>query len=87
MNGMGFFTWVLLGLLVGAIAKFIVPGKDPGGLVVTTLIGVLGAVIGGAIGTRLGWGTVTGFDVRSIAVAVVGAIVLLLIFKMARKRS
>jgi len=84
---MGFFTWILLGLVVGALAKFIVPGKDPGGLVVTTLIGVLGAVLGGAVGTRLGWGTVTGFDLRSIGIATLGAIVLLLIFKMARKRS
>ena len=87
MNSMGFFSWVLLGLMVGALAKFIVPGKDPGGLVVTAVIGVLGAVIGGAIGTRLGWGTVTGFDIRSIVVATVGAIVLLLIFKLARKRT
>jgi uncharacterized membrane protein YeaQ/YmgE (transglycosylase-associated protein family) len=87
MNSMGFFSWVILGLVVGAIAKFIVPGKDPGGLVVTTLIGVVGAVIGGAIGTRLGWGTVTGFDVRSIGVATIGAIVLLLVFKVARKRK
>jgi uncharacterized membrane protein YeaQ/YmgE (transglycosylase-associated protein family) len=82
---MGPFAWILLGLLVGAIAKFIMPGKDPGGLIVTVVIGVLGAVIGGFIGTRLGWGTVTGFDARSIGIAIFGSIVLLVLFRLARK--
>jgi uncharacterized membrane protein YeaQ/YmgE (transglycosylase-associated protein family) len=82
---MGLFSMILMGLLVGAIAKYIVPGKDPGGLVVTTMIGVLGALIGGAFGERLGWGTITGFDLRSILVATLGAILLLLIFRLIRK--
>jgi uncharacterized membrane protein YeaQ/YmgE (transglycosylase-associated protein family) len=85
--GMGLFSMILMGLLVGAIAKYIVPGKDPGGLLVTTMIGVLGAVVGGALGERLGWGTITGFDVRSISVATLGAILLLLIFRLIRKIS
>ena len=83
---MSIMAWIGLGLVVGAIAKFIVPGKDPGGLIVTVIIGVLGAVLGGAIGTRLGWGSVTGFDLRSISVATLGAIVLLLLFRIARRR-
>jgi uncharacterized membrane protein YeaQ/YmgE (transglycosylase-associated protein family) len=82
---MGLFSMILMGLLVGAIAKYIVPGKDPGGLIVTTMIGVLGALIGGALGERLGWGTITGFDLRSIFVATLGAILLLLIFRLIRK--
>jgi uncharacterized membrane protein YeaQ/YmgE (transglycosylase-associated protein family) len=85
-DGMSIMAWIGLGLVVGAIAKFIVPGKDPGGLIVTVLIGVVGAMIGGAIGTRLGWGSVTGFDVRSIGVATLGAIMLLLFFRIARRR-
>lgn len=84
---MSFFTWAALGLVVGAIAKFIMPGKDPGGLVVTTLIGVAGALIGGSLGERLGWNGVTGFDVRSILVATLGAILLLLLFRLARRRG
>ena len=60
------FGWIGLGLLVGALAKLIMPGKDPGGLIVTVLIGIAGAMIGGAIGQQLGWGDVTGFDVRII---------------------
>jgi uncharacterized membrane protein YeaQ/YmgE (transglycosylase-associated protein family) len=85
-DGMSILSWIGLGLVVGAIAKFIVPGKDPGGLIVTVVIGVLGAMIGGAIGIRLGWGSVTGFDVRSIGVATLGAIALLLLFRVARRR-
>lgn len=80
------FGWIGLGLLVGALAKLIMPGKDPGGLIVTVLIGIAGAMIGGAIGQQLGWGDVTGFDVRSIMVATFGAILLLIVYRVIRKR-
>lgn len=83
---MTLFGWIGLGLVVGALAKLIMPGKDPGGLIVTVLIGIAGAMIGGAIGQRLGWGTVTGFDVRSIMVATFGAILLLIAYRVIRKR-
>jgi uncharacterized membrane protein YeaQ/YmgE (transglycosylase-associated protein family) len=78
-------TWIALGLLVGAIAKFIMPGKDPGGLIVTVALGIVGALLGGAIGTRLGWGSVTGFDLRSILVATSGAILLLIVYRLLRR--
>lgn len=78
-------TWIALGLVVGAIAKFIMPGKDPGGLIVTVAIGIVGALLGGAIGTRLGWGSVTGFDLRSILVAISGAILLLILVRLVRR--
>lgn len=78
-------TWVALGLLVGAIAKFIMPGKDPGGLIVTVAIGIAGAMLGGAIGTRVGWGTVTGFDLRSLLIATSGAILLLIMYRLLRR--
>ena len=83
---MSIITWLILGLIVGAIAKFIMPGKDPGGLIVTVLIGIVGAMLGGAISTRLGYGEVTGFDLRSIAVATAGAILLLILYRLLRKR-
>ena len=51
---MGFLSWIILGLVVGALAKFIMPGKDPGGLVVTMLIGIAGAFVGGFLGSLLG---------------------------------
>lgn len=74
---MGVLSWVVLGLVAGLVAKLILPGKDPGGLIVTTLIGVVGAVIGGYVGTRLGWGEVTGLDPRSMLLSIGGALVLL----------
>jgi uncharacterized membrane protein YeaQ/YmgE (transglycosylase-associated protein family) len=49
-----FIVWIILGLIAGALAKFIVPGRDPGGIIVTILIGSAGALIGGYISTRVG---------------------------------
>jgi uncharacterized membrane protein YeaQ/YmgE (transglycosylase-associated protein family) len=79
--------WILLGLLAGTLAKFLVPGRDPSGCIVTIVLGVVGAFIGGLIGTLLGWGRVTGgsFDLRSIALATLGAIVILLVGRLARR--
>jgi uncharacterized membrane protein YeaQ/YmgE (transglycosylase-associated protein family) len=76
-------SWILFGLLAGAIAKFIMPGKDPGGCIGTIIIGILGSVIGGFIGTELfDFGTVTGFDLRSFGIAILGAIILLLLYRV-----
>lgn len=74
---MGVVTWIILGLVVGALAKVIMPGKDPGGVVVTILIGIAGAVVGGFIGSVVGLGDVTGFNLGSLAIATGGAILLL----------
>ena len=79
---MGIIAWILVGLVAGALAKLVMPGKDPGGCIVTTLIGIAGAVIGGFIGSALGWGTVQGFDLRSLLLAVGGAVLLLLIYRL-----
>ena len=80
--------WILLGLLAGTRAKFLVPGRDPSGCIVTVVLGIVGAFIGGFIGTWLGWGRVTSgsFDPRSIALATLGAIVILLIGRLLRRR-
>ena len=78
---MGIISWIIFGLIAGALAKFIMPGDDPGGFVVTTLIGVVGAVVGGFIGSLLGMGTVTGFDIRSFFIAIVGAVILLAVYR------
>lgn len=85
---MGILAWIILGLIAGAIAKAIMPGRDPGGFIVTALIGIVGAVIGGFLGNLLfGIGGVSGVDIRSILIAVVGALVLLWIYRMATRRS
>ena len=74
---MGLLTWLVLGLVVGILAKWIMPGPDGGGFVLTTLLGIAGAFVGGFIGSLLGLGSVSEFDLRSIALATVGALVLL----------
>ena len=76
--------WMLIiGLIVGAIAKFIMPGKDPGGIIVTMLIGVAGSLIAGFVGRALGW-YAAGESAGFIA-SVVGAILLLIIYRLATK--
>jgi len=78
---MGALSWIVFGLLAGLIAKWLTSGSEPKGCIVTIVIGIVGAAIGGWIGTQLGFGTVTGFDIRSLALAVMGSIVLLLILR------
>jgi uncharacterized membrane protein YeaQ/YmgE (transglycosylase-associated protein family) len=74
---MGILTWIILGLIVGALAKWIMPGNDPGGIFITILIGIAGALIGGFLSTALGFGAVTGFNLSSVVIAVVGSLILL----------
>jgi uncharacterized membrane protein YeaQ/YmgE (transglycosylase-associated protein family) len=82
---MGIISWIVFGLLAGILAKFVMPGDDGGGFIKTTLLGVVGAVVGGFIGTRLGFGDVTGFNVRSFAIASAGAVLILWIYRMVKK--
>lgn len=83
---MGIFSWIFLGLVAGALAKFIMPGKDPGGIFVTIGIGIAGGVVGGFLGTFIGLGKVQSFDLGGIVIATVGAILLLFIYRLVRKK-
>lgn len=74
---MGILSWILMGLVVGVLAKWIMPGNDPGGIVLTAVLGIAGALVGGFVGSLLGLGTVTGFNLGSVALAVAGALLLL----------
>jgi uncharacterized membrane protein YeaQ/YmgE (transglycosylase-associated protein family) len=77
--------WILFGLVVGIVAKLLMPGRDPGGLIITTLLGIVGAVIGGFLGRSLGLygpGEPAGF-----LMATLGAVVLLFIYRMMRRPS
>jgi uncharacterized membrane protein YeaQ/YmgE (transglycosylase-associated protein family) len=74
---MGIISWIVFGLLVGILAKFVMPGDDGGGFIKTTLLGVAGALVGGFIATAIGFGDVTGFNVRSFAIAIAGAVFVL----------
>lgn len=82
---MGIISWIVFGLLAGILAKFVMPGDDGGGFIQTTLLGVVGAIVGGFIGTRLGFGDVTGFNVRSFAIASAGAVLVLWLYRMIKK--
>jgi uncharacterized membrane protein YeaQ/YmgE (transglycosylase-associated protein family) len=68
----------------GVLAKIIMPGKDPGGFIMTILIGIAGAMIGGFISTSLGYGDVSGFDIRSMGIAIGGALLLLFGYRKIR---
>jgi uncharacterized membrane protein YeaQ/YmgE (transglycosylase-associated protein family) len=79
----GFIGWIVLGLLAGIIAKVLMPGRDPGGCIITMLIGVVGALLGGFLSSRL-LGIDRGgfFDLRTWIIAIVGSIILLLIYRL-----
>ena len=83
---MGILVWIIFGLIAGAIAKLIMPGKDPGGIIVTIVIGILGAVVGGFIATALGFGGVSGFNLGSLMIAILGAILLLWLYRVVKSR-
>ena len=72
--------WILLGLIAGALAKFLVPGRDPAGCIITVVLGIAGALLGGWVGSLVGWGNVSQsrFDIRSVFLATLGAILVLL---------
>jgi uncharacterized membrane protein YeaQ/YmgE (transglycosylase-associated protein family) len=82
---MGIISWIFLGLIAGALAKFLVPGKDPGGFIVTILIGIVGAILGGFLGSFVGLGKVESFDLGGIIIATLGAIILLVLYRLLRK--
>lgn len=82
---MGIFSWIVLGLIVGLLAKFIMPGKDPGGIIITVLLGIGGSLIGGYIGSILGLGAVTGFNIGSILLAIGGAVLLLILYRVVKR--
>ena len=84
---MGILSWIVLGLIAGILAKFLMPGKDPGGMIVTILIGIAGAFVGGFLSSLLGFGSVTGFDLRSVIVSVAGAFLLLFVYRMVKKNK
>lgn len=82
---MGIIGWIVFGLIVGIIAKFLMPGRDPGGFIITALLGIAGALVGGFLGRMLGlYGE---GDPVGIVMAVIGSVVLLLIYRMASRSA
>ena len=82
---MGILSWIVMGLIVGILAKLIMPGKDPGGAIITILLGIAGAFVGGFVGSFLGLGAVTGFNMGSFLLATGGAILLLILYRVIKK--
>ncbi|GAA4431427.1 GlsB/YeaQ/YmgE family stress response membrane protein [Ravibacter arvi] len=81
---MGILSWIIFGLIAGAIAKFLHPGEDPGGFFVTIIIGIIGGIVGGFIGSLLGVGSVDGFNFGSLVIAVLGSILCLFLYRRFR---
>ena len=84
---MSILAWIIFGLIAGAIAKAIMPGDQKGGCILTIILGIVGAVVGGWVGTLLGFGTVTEFNLGSMGIAVLGALLVLFIFRMVSRRA
>ncbi|MET6678061.1 GlsB/YeaQ/YmgE family stress response membrane protein [Citrobacter amalonaticus] len=83
---MGIIAWIVFGLIAGVIAKLLMPGRDGGGFILTCILGIVGAVVGGWLATMFGiGGTISGFNLHSFLVAVVGAIVVLVVFRLVRR--
>ena len=84
---MGILAWIVFGLIAGAVAQVIMPGDDPGGggfmgWLITMVIGIAGAVIGGVVGAALGFGAVSGFNLGSFLIAVLGSLIVLFLWRM-----
>jgi uncharacterized membrane protein YeaQ/YmgE (transglycosylase-associated protein family) len=82
---MGFISWIVLGLIAGIFAKWIMPGKDEGGLIMTILLGVAGAFVGGYLGSLVGVGETGGLSIVSILTATAGALLLLFVYRQFKK--
>jgi uncharacterized membrane protein YeaQ/YmgE (transglycosylase-associated protein family) len=83
---MGILSWIILGLIVGALAKLIMPGKDPGGIIITIALGIAGAILGGFIGSALGLAGHTGFNFGTLLLATGGAVLILIIYRAVTRR-
>jgi uncharacterized membrane protein YeaQ/YmgE (transglycosylase-associated protein family) len=81
---MGILGWIFFGLIVGFVAKFLMPGRDPGGFFVTILLGIVGAVLGGYLGRVIGWYGPD--DPVGFVMAVLGSIVLLVAYRLIARR-
>jgi uncharacterized membrane protein YeaQ/YmgE (transglycosylase-associated protein family) len=84
----GIVAWILVGLIAGVLAKIAMPGPDPGGIIITMVIGIVGALLGGFIlNNLLGGPGVTGFNLSSILVATLGSIILLAVYRLVTRQG
>jgi uncharacterized membrane protein YeaQ/YmgE (transglycosylase-associated protein family) len=86
-RNMGLISWIVVGLIAGLLARWIMPGSEPGGFIVTSILGMAGAAVGGFIVSILGGTGATGFNVWSILVATLGAVLLLFLYNLVTRRA
>lgn len=84
---MGIFSWIIFGLIAGLLGKALMPGKDPGGWIITILLGIGGAILGGFLATLLGFGNVSGFNLYSFLIAILGSLILLWLYRMFKRTA
>ncbi|MDQ4001399.1 MAG: GlsB/YeaQ/YmgE family stress response membrane protein [Actinomycetota bacterium] len=84
---MGLISWIVVGLIAGLLARWIMPGSEPGGFIVTCILGMAGAAVGGFAVSILGGTGATGFNVWSILVATLGAVLLLFLYNLITRRA
>ena len=85
---MGILAWIVVGLIAGVLAKIAMPGPDPGGVILTVVIGIAGAVVGGLIlNAVLGRPGLTGFDLPTVLVATLGSVVLLAVYRFVTRKA
>ena len=85
---MGILAWIIVGLVAGILAKIAMPGPDPGGIILTVVIGIAGAIVGGLIvNAVLGRQGVTGFDLPTVLVATLGSVILLAVYRFITRRA
>ncbi len=84
---MGLISWMVVGLVAGLLARWITPGPDPGGIIVTVLVGMAGASVGGFLVRILGGAGATGLNIWSILVATIGALLLLFLYNLVARRT
>jgi uncharacterized membrane protein YeaQ/YmgE (transglycosylase-associated protein family) len=87
LEDMSIISWIIVGLIAGALGKLVMPGDEPGGFIVTLSIGMAGAVVGGFVMGIFGGTGATGFNLWSIFVATLGAIILLALYRLIAERS
>ncbi len=83
---MGIISAIIFGLLAGIVAKAIMPGRDPGGFIITAIIGIVGGLLGSFLANMMGWGTLNTWNWQNFLAAVIGSLILLLIYRMVAGR-
>ncbi len=84
---MGLISWIIVGAIAGLLAKWIMPGDGPGGFIITVILGMAGASVGGFVMSTIGGAGATGFNIWSVLVATLGAIILLFLYGLLTRRS